>query len=225
MYRSPRALRFAAFPALVIAFVMMSASIGNAATAVAIWHMGSLGADGHTMHDASSAGNHGTTTDVTVSTSGFDGYSYSFNGTSSKVTVPDAPSLDPGSNPLTVILRVNFTAVPAGSGDYDLIQKGRATRPFYRVEIRPSGSAACLFRGSAGHSSVTLADPLNDGAWHTIRCEKASGSISITVDGTTRSKNATIGAISNAKALTVGSKLAGGDKYQGLLDEVTIKIG
>jgi hypothetical protein len=85
---------------LVIGFVLLMLPVGADAAGkrIAVWHMGDLGADRHTMRDTSRSvpSNDGTTTDIRV-VDGWDGYGYRFNGTSSRVVVPDHASLDPGT--------------------------------------------------------------------------------------------------------------------------------
>src|SRR5205085_619713 len=67
-----------------------SASTGT----VALWHMDET--SGTVMYD--SVGTHnGTLHSIQLGLPGFSGKSYGFNGTSSSVTVPSAPDLNPGS--------------------------------------------------------------------------------------------------------------------------------
>jgi Concanavalin A-like lectin/glucanases superfamily len=217
-------LRFAV-PSVVLAALLVVPGVAQAA-AVAIWHQGSLGTDGQTMIDTShsSPPNDGTATDVVVTAAGFHGYAYKFNGTSSNVSVADAPTLNPGTSPISMTLHVKFRRRP-GSGEYDLITKGASTEPYYKAEIGPRGKAACAFKGTRSEAVVRGAVALNDRAWHTIVCSKTSQVISVTVDGTTRSNNVRVGGITNAAGLSVGATAAGGSYYRGSMDEVTIRIG
>ena len=49
----------------------------------------------------------------------------------------------------------------------------------------------CLYRSRdsrgnlLGQKAVTAPRPLNDGAWHTVRCEKTVDRVTMTIDGTT----------------------------------------
>jgi concanavalin A-like lectin/glucanase superfamily protein len=223
--RHKRQLRLISHLCLLVGFLLMLTGEASAATRVAIWHMGSLGADGHTMVDTShsSPPNDGAATDIAI-TAGFDGYGYGFNGTSSSVDVPDAASLDPGSQPISITLHVKFRSRPR-SGAYDLISKGAAGGASYDVRISSKGKAVCAFTGSHRGGIIRGASALNDRHWHTIVCAKSTRLISITGDGVTRSTNVRVGAISNDQPLSVGAKSSGGSEYRGKMDEVTIRVG
>jgi hypothetical protein len=210
----------------VVTTILVLPSPANAAgKRIAIWHMGDLGADRHTMRDtsASDPSNDGTTTDVKIAT-GWDGYGYKFNGTTSRVVVPDSPSLDPGKQAMQIAGHVKFGTRPA-SGVYVVLAKGGGTTPSYKMLIGSQGKAVCSFRGGLRSASVHNASALADRHWHTIVCAKSGGSISITVDGVTTSVNVRVGAIANARRLFVGAGANGGSKYKGLMDEFNIRVG
>jgi hypothetical protein len=210
--------------------VVTWAGEAQAATLAAQWHMEQIG----TMVDTSGKGNNGTTTGIT-SVEGAVGKGYHFNGQNSVATVPDSPSLDPGTATLRITARVKFTVVPSASVvDYDLVRKGLAGTAGgdWKMEIFPPskgstvGPAYCLFQ-DATRASASIRDTRNlaDGKWHTIICTKTASAISVTVDGVTRSKAAKLGSISNSKPVTIGAKPGGGDRYLGDMDEVSIQIG
>src|SRR6478672_10630929 len=106
---------------------------------VAIWHMGGLGSDGHTMRDASSLGssNDGRTTDVKV-VDGWNRHGYKFNGSTSRVVVSDQASLDPGREPIRIVTYAKFRFLPA-SGSYALLRKGDVTTRYYKLLINSAG--------------------------------------------------------------------------------------
>jgi hypothetical protein len=202
------------------------ASSGNAA---AVWHM----QDPAVLTDSSGHGNDGTTTGVT-STAGSSGRGYRFRG-SANASVPDSPSLDPGTASLRITAHVRFTVVPSASlGDYDLVRKGLtgAVGGDWKMEIFPPspgsglGTAYCKFQ-DANHASAEIRDTRNlaDGKWHTIACVKTSRAVKITVDGVTSSVRARLGKIDNRKPVTIGVKPGGDDQYLGDMDEVSIRIG
>jgi Concanavalin A-like lectin/glucanases superfamily len=192
---------------------------------IAIWHMGDLGADRHTMRDTSPSvpSNDGTTTDITV-VPGWDGYAYKFNGTTSHVVVPDHASLDPGKQPIQITAHAKFRFRPL-SGNYVLVAKGSGKTPYYKMLISSQGKAVCSFKGKLRAASVHSATSLADQTWHTIVCAKTGRSISVMVDGATTSNRVRVGPISNARRLFVGMGAGGGSKYRGLMDEVNIRIG
>jgi concanavalin A-like lectin/glucanase superfamily protein len=211
---------------LVIGFVLTLPVEANAAgKRIAIWHMGDLGADRHTMRDTSPSvpSNDGTTTDIKI-VNGWDGYAYKFNGTTSRVVVPDHASLDPGKQAIQITAHVKFRARPL-SGVYALVTKGGGQTPYYKMLISSKGKAVCSFRGGLRSASVHGASSLADQEWHTIVCGKRGRSISVSVDGATTSASVRVGAIANARRLFVGAGAGGGSKYRGVMDEVNIRIG
>jgi concanavalin A-like lectin/glucanase superfamily protein len=197
----------------------------SAATTTALWHMDE--GSGSTMIDSSGNGHDGAIHNVTFLTPGADatGGAYRFDGSDSRVIVPDSSGLDPGTADISISMVVRFSAVPPQAvGDYDLLRKGGAI--IYKVEVVSSGRAHCRFSGSAGGKGITFGPDLADNAWHTITCTKTADSIQLTVDGVTSSRVATIGSISNASPLAVGGKASGqGDWYPGDMDEVSVQIG
>ena len=73
----------------------------------------------------------------------------------------------------------------------------------------PKGVVKCLFRGSAGTVTAGSVTPINDGQWHTVRCERTATAVTMTVDGeVTRRKSGATGNIANSKPLSIGGKVA-----------------
>ncbi len=113
-------------------------------------------------------------------------------------------ALNPGTRDYAVTIRYRTTH------DFgNVIQKGQSgSKGGYFKFQQPQGIISCLFRGSAGSAAVTSKTALNDGQWHTVRCERTATQVTMTVDGvlvgTTR--HAT-GSISNNVPLTIGGKL------------------
>jgi hypothetical protein len=223
----PRKLSFRVLGAVLVVGVLVTLPViaEAASVRVAIWHMGTLTSDRHTMRDTSISvpSNDGTTTDIKV-VRGFDGYGYKFNGTTSRVVVPDHASLDPTTKPFSITLHAKFRARPV-SGVYNLLSKGGGTTRFYKALISHKGKAVCSFKGGLRTASVHGSSSLADKKWHTIVCAKAGSKISITVDGATTSANLRVGSILNARRLLVGVGAGGGSKYRGVMDEVTIRVG
>jgi sialidase-1 len=212
-----RAARFAPVPLVVALALVAPVRAVQAATTVGLWHMDS----GPTAVDSSGHHNDGHLQNVQVASGTYD-----FNGHSSRVLVPDDPSLDPGSGDITISVKVKFTARPSHSvHDYDVIRKG-GNGSFYKIEITNTGRARCQFHGSSGAQGIVLGPDLSNGQWHTIECTKTSSKIEGRVDGHAASHNAHIGSISNGTALSFGGKSSGSqDLYQGQMDEVRITIG
>jgi hypothetical protein len=121
------------------------------------------------------------------------------------VTIPHNDRLNPGTGNFAVEFRMRTT-----HSFGNVIQKGQAGSPggYWKFQ-QPSGKISCLFRGSAGSSTASSGTVrVNDGAWHTVRCERTSSSVVMTVDGavTGRNRNAT-GTIANTRPVTIAGKL------------------
>jgi hypothetical protein len=181
-------------------------------------------------------GLNGTVGSKVVTGSGGRTY-YSFPGglesatkdTSRIVQVRNDPRLDPLNRPFVV----TFT-MRTSNGDGNVVQKGQATGPFFKLENH-LGKTTCLFRGPAGDSGVSSVRTTTNGKWHTIRCERTATSVTMKVDGITTgiSKKPT-GSIHNLSPLTIGGKLncrevptghVGCDYFHGDLDRVEIDAG
>lgn len=222
-------MRRSAQVALLSALAIIGLSAGTVvgASPTAVWHMNET--SGSTMVDSSGHGYDGTLSNVVTGLPGINGSkAYSFNGSSSKVVVSDAPGLNPGTQDLVVSIHVAFSSVPAD--DYDLIRKGLQSTAGgdWKIEIVNVNGAAiarCYLRGSSGSWQKTTGPDLADGAWHTITCERHATSVQMSVDGTVWKKTTTIGSIANTAPLSIGAKAGGGDWTKGSIDEVSITIG
>lgn len=221
MRHSPRTL---AVLVAAVTLVIVAAPAAAAATA-ALWHMDE--SSGQTMVDSSGSGNNGTLQNVTRVTPGYNGAgrAYSFNGSSSRVSVPNSPSLNPGSQNITITAHVRFASKPSAAvGDYDLVRKQKPGA-IYKVEILGTGKAFCKFTGTGGNVAISAGPVLADNRWHTIVCRKTASQVTLTVDGATFTKNGSAGSISNSIGVTLGAKPTAADQYKGVLDEVSIAIG
>jgi hypothetical protein len=143
------------------------------------------------------------------------------------VTVPDNAALDPGNRDYAVTVRIR-TTYRFGN----IIQKGQWTVPggSFKFQI-PNGIVQCYFRGSAGAHMVASDRPLNDGAWHTVRCERTLTQVTMTVDGTLVARRAgRTGTIANTWPLAIGGKTACDqirvtcDYFAGDIDRVEIDV-
>jgi hypothetical protein len=181
---------------------------------------------GTVMHD--SVGSHnGSLVSVGLGLPGFTGSDYSFNGSSSYVSVPSAADLNPGTANITMTIHLKTTGTPPPPpADWDLFRKGLYTTAGgeYKMEFQQSGQASCGFEGSAGYSELIAGPALNDGKWHTIQCVKTATAIELIVDGQTFTQAANVGSISNTAAVVIGAR-PGSDWYGGELDEASIQIG
>jgi hypothetical protein len=202
---------------------LVSAPAASAAT-VALWHMDET--SGTTMADSAGA-NTGGLRNVSLGQPGLQGTGYGFAGVGSIVTVPSSASLNPGAAAFSATVHVRTSTV-TGDDSADVMRKGLSTnsKTYWKMELRPnathtSARVRCFFRGSSASVGIYATPVVTDGAWHTIQCFKRSGRVGIVFDGSTRTKAATVGSISNGAALTIGAKSATDDAYAGLIDEVS----
>lgn len=153
---------------------------------------------------------------------------------------PDAPPADPGRlavvettevlNPGTAdfVVEVRYrTTYPQGN----VVQKGQSSTDggYWKVE-QNDGKPTCFFRRtSTDNAQVMSWKRVDDGAWHTIRCERTATEVAMYVDGArvARTQRA-VGAIVNSFPMTIGGKTAcnqisvGCDYFSGDIDFVTI---
>jgi hypothetical protein len=221
----------AALGVFAVTFAFPSAAA--ATTVVAQWNMDD-GAFGDVMVDSSGNENNGTTYNITASDDG-----YAFDGGTSKVIVPDSPTLNPGAADFTYTVQVQFDVVPPTNRDYDLLRKGLSTEVGgdYKVEIVNRlglAKAYCKVIDSDGHlAGIQGTANLADGQLHTITCKKSATGVTMIVDGgRARKKSATLGSISNTAPVTIGVKsrnstennLKSGDWYNGIMRSATISV-
>lgn len=149
------------------------------------------------------------------------------------IQVADA-RLNPGLDDYAITLRFRTT-----HSFGNIIQKGQAGSPtgYFKLEI-PNGNLRCLFRGLDANgelvrvSVVSGSTALNDGLWHTARCERSGTTMSLMVDGAVLDRRfIPLISVSNSRPLTIGGKLNCDqiaitcDYFSGDIDEVRIEVG
>ncbi|MGA2241282.1 MAG: LamG-like jellyroll fold domain-containing protein [Verrucomicrobiota bacterium] len=110
-------------------------------------------------------GNNGTLVNGASFAKGIIGQAFSFNGTSSYVSIPDSPSLDAFTNCLTIETWININQLAASSDWRGIVTKGNSS---WRLQ-GTAGAGTLTF-------SVTGFDPqdltgsrnVNDGQWHHV---------------------------------------------------------
>ena len=161
------------------------------------------------------------------------GGTYVFNGSTSHVTVPDADSLDPQENDITLTARVLVNAASLDDDSYDVIRKGLFTTKggYYKMEIKRTadptvGKLHCLFRGTEASVNKVANRDIVDGNWHTLQCVKTSTSVVARVDGRSFTKTGSAGSIANESIVMVGAKKVNpfDDMFDGSMNFVSINI-
>ena len=146
--------------------------------------------------------------------------------------VPHREELNPGSSEYAVTIRYR-TRRNFGN----LVQKGQAGYSdlggsgYWKFE-QPNGYAKCLFRGTNLDVNARSPIALNDGLWHTVRCNLTATRLTMTVDGTyVVRRKAVEDYIANSKPVTIGGKVncdqvrVTCDYFVGEIDYVKIEKG
>jgi hypothetical protein len=235
----------------VVAGIVMAAMASSPAWAVLLkaadWQMNET--EGQ-MLDSSANNNNGTPKNVVqgvqedIDGDGVAESSYAFNGLTtpaSRVEVPDADSLDPKANDITLTARLKVNGTSLDDDSYDVVRKGFVDTPGgdYKMEIKrvkadPTiGRLNCFFRGDVASVNKVANRDIVDGNWHTLQCVKTSTSVVAKVDGRSFPKTGSAGSIDNASNVWVGAKTVtltsrgverGDDVFDGLMDFVSIEI-
>jgi hypothetical protein len=231
--KSRRVVAVAMTAAIVLSGTATSADAA-ASRLVASWRMNES-AGARTMLDSSGRGVRGTIgreVGTGVRVNGATGYRFERLPPDTPptrpqhlVTVPDRSDLDPGNRTFAITLRLRTTHKFG-----NILQKGqaKASGGNYKLQI-PNGIVQCLFRGSRGSRQVSAPRRINDGAWHTVRCERHKSGLSLAVDGVTVARvSGWTGTLANSWPVTIGGKTdcdqieVGCDYYAGDLDWVEI---
>jgi len=186
-----------------------------------------------TALDSSGRGNDGTNFNIVA-----DGQAYTFNGTDSRVVVPDRASLDPGSTDFSFGLTLQMAQPPLVGESFDVLRKGLSGTKGgeYKLEIVQSSGKAlgrCEVKdGAKVTAAIRAGTSLADNRPHTVTCRKTSTGVSIIVDGVTRGTRtvAALGSVANASSLAMGAKAEGSaptgfDWYLGKLHEAWVRTG
>jgi hypothetical protein len=213
----------------VVVAGMLMTSMASPAWAVLLkaadWQMDETSGQ---MIDSSGNGNNGSPTDVLQT-----GGTYVFNGSTSRVPVPDADSLDPQENDTTLTARVLVNGASLDDDSYDVVRKGFVDTPGgdYKMEIKRTadptvGKLHCFFRGDLASVNKVANRDIVDGNWHTLQCVKTATSVVAKVDGRSFTQAGSAGSIANESGVMVGAKKADpfDDMFDGSMDFVSIDI-
>ena len=233
-----RARRIGLILIAAAALVLSTPAMASAAPVSALWDMNEP-AGSRVMLDSSGNGLHGTLgADVRAGTvvAGATGYRFPYilpNKPPARpahlVQVPSHPLLNPESRTYAVEVRYRTT-----QNFGNILQKGQNGTPggYWKFE-QPNGIVACLFKGGNGQQrAVRSKVALNDGAWHTVKCERTATGLTMYVDGARHNYIAgSSGPIANGNELSIGGK-SRCDQYRttcdyfvGDIDHVRIEKG
>ena len=218
---------------VVVGVLVAAPAVAATGTPHGAWMLDEPGTPA-TAVDSSGFGNHGTNHDIIG-----NGTGYHFNGTSSRVIVPDSPSLDPGTADFSFGVTLVMTSPPTGLGEtYDVLRKGIASTSGgeYKLEIKNvkgTARARCLVKDAA-RVPVAIQAPtsLANGVPHTVTCSKTSTGVRVQIDSLAPlTKTVTsLGSVSNASQLALGAKAepsakTGFDWYRGILNDAWVRVG
>lgn len=177
---------------------------------------------GSTVTDSSGRGNTGTATNTAWSTSGRFGSALSFNGSSSRVVVPDAASLD-----LTTGMTLEAWVNPASTSGWRTLALKEVTSPgdlaYGLYSAEPGrGPGAYLGAGTQTTSTVRPA-PLPANTWSHVATTFDGSTLRLYVDGAlagSQSRSAPIP--TSTGPLAIGGNAIWGEWFSGRIDEVRV---
>lgn len=183
-------------------------------------------------HDSSANHLDGTNSNVQG-----DGEAYTFNGTDSRVVVPDSNVLDPGTANFSFGVTLQMAQAPAVGETYDVLRKGLTTTTGgdYKLEVANVNGLAlarCVVKDAQKVPAIVRAGTsLADNARHDVTCSRVGNSVTIAVDGVTKGTKTvtTLGSVSNTANLAVGAKAedsakTGFDWYLGKVFDAWVRI-
>ncbi|MEK7263930.1 MAG: FG-GAP-like repeat-containing protein [Bacteroidota bacterium] len=181
---------------------------------------------GTTAYDSSGNANNGTATGTTIVDGKF-GKARSFNGTSDKIVVSDATSLDL-SSAFTVEAWIKLNSIPSGSQTYNIIDKGSSGNRNYLLAIRqfisgqPTGFSLAT-NNSGGEINLNPDFPLVTSQFYHIALVADGSNLKFYVNGKQIASTVAIGPYSNFGDMGIGFRPIQSDGFfHGLIDEIRI---
>lgn len=148
-------------------------------------------------------------------------YGGNFDGVNDYVIVTHDNELNPSSKNFTMCAVFNTTHDDGSSEG--MIYKRTGVNDGYYMEMLASEQVQCRFDGNSGNNAVTSANPLNNGAVHTVCCRRQGTNKTIWVDGVMKDSNtAGVGTISNTANLYIGSQDGGSNPFEGTIEQVAL---
>ncbi len=212
--RSVRRPIVALLAVAAMAYALTSISATPAATPGLVAAFAFDEGSGSVVADGSGSGNNGSVAN-TAWVAGKYGGALSFNGTSSRVTVPDSASLHL-SSAMTLEAWVNPATTTAAWRD--VIYKGNDN---YYLEGTSDSGGRPAAGGTFGDTYGTSALAVNTWSYLAVSYDRTT--IRLYVNGTQVSSLAATGAIaSSTNPLSIGSDSLYGQYFQGLIDDVRV---
>ena len=153
------------------------------------------------------------------------GQAFSFDGTSSYVSIPDSPSVDVLSDRITVEAWIKVNHLTANPDWEGIVTKGNAS---WRL-LATAGAKTVYFAssGTTPNNDIYGTRNVNDGNWHYVAAVYDGTNLSLYVDGTLDVSKAASGSIwRNSDPVCIGyianTGLPGNYHFDGLIDEVSI---
>jgi len=144
---------------------------------------------------------------------------------------PSASGLNPGTRPISYGAKVLLPRSQTSQGQ-NVVQKGYSTTSSqYKLQVDgAAGRASCVLVGTRpGIKLITSSVSVADGSWHAVECRRTAKALTVLVDGAVRGNRALTPGLSvaNNRPLSVGGKGAysDNDQFQGILDDVWVRIG
>jgi fibronectin type 3 domain-containing protein len=170
---------------------------------------------GNTVADDSGTGNHGTITGATWTAAGKFGPALVFNGTTARVTVPNAASLQLTTQ-MTLEAWVNPSAVT--SAWRDVVYKDVDN---YYLMATSTNASRPVGGGTFAEAYGAAALPVN--TWTHLATTYDRTTLRLYVNGVQVASQAATGAIATStNPLTIGSDATWGQYFQGQIDEVRV---
>jgi hypothetical protein len=221
----------AALTAVVTAVVTTAPAGAHHSDVLAVWDLDEpVGST--VLKDSSGHGHHGRIgANVVVGVGDPVGIVHRFPGSSAPGgghVVPNHPALEPGRGDYGVSLHFRTRR-----SSFNVVQKGQsgASGGMVKLEVE-HGRFRCLFRGSGGSSGLASPFRIDDGQWHTVRCQRHRGEVVLAVDHVVVARRPDrSGTIANGWEVAIGAKsrcngvTVGCDPFSGDLNWVRIDRG
>ena len=171
-----------------------------------------------TTKDESNNNNHGTATNITYDFGAFDDYCALFNGTSSKIVVPDTNELD-FSGEFDILVWLKWTATTTSM---PILSKRSSSSNGWQLEVNTSTAGDVSFR--VGSSFVTSSSAgFNDGNYHLVRATRNSSNlITLYIDGVSKGTVSSSTNLTDTNTLDIGTDSVDSDYFAGSISRIRL---